>query len=99
MILERIENTPYADIMRRDRFFLPLQMKSASYCPNFQTGWLDALGYVSFRLSVMFDASARGIRTREIQGGTLAIMRLLSQRFHFMPLLLEAKRESVVAQS
>ena len=85
--------------MRRDRFFLPLQMKSASYCPNFQTGSLGALGFMNFRLSVMFDASARGVRAGVIQGGPLAIMRLLSQRFHFMPLLLEAKRESVVAQS
>ena len=48
MILERIESKPYADIMR-DRFFQPLQMKSASYCPNLQIGSLGALGYGTSR--------------------------------------------------
>jgi CubicO group peptidase (beta-lactamase class C family) len=44
MILERLEKKPYADIMR-DRFFKPLRMATADYCPNAPSDPRYAAGY------------------------------------------------------
>jgi D-alanyl-D-alanine carboxypeptidase len=44
MILEKVEHKPYAQIVR-DRFFAPLNMRSAAYCPNAPTDPHYAAGY------------------------------------------------------
>ena len=44
MILEKVEHKPYAQIVR-DRFFGPLGMRSAVYCPNAPTDPHYATGY------------------------------------------------------
>ena len=44
MILENVEHKPYAQIVR-DRFFAPLGMRSATYCPNAPTDPHYAKGY------------------------------------------------------
>jgi CubicO group peptidase (beta-lactamase class C family) len=44
MILDKVTGTPYADLMRA-RFFVPLAMRSAEYCPSTPTRTDDARGY------------------------------------------------------
>ena len=44
MILEKMERKPYAQIVR-DRFFMPMGMRSATYCPNVPTDAHFADGY------------------------------------------------------
>ena len=44
MILEKVEHKPYAEIVH-DRFFAPLGMRSATYCPNTPTDPHYAKGY------------------------------------------------------
>jgi D-alanyl-D-alanine carboxypeptidase len=44
MILDRVTKKPYPDLMRQ-RFFAPLGMRSAEYCPSNPTRTDDARGY------------------------------------------------------
>jgi CubicO group peptidase (beta-lactamase class C family) len=43
-VLERVAGQPYADVMR-ERFFAPLGMRTAGYCPDEPAGPDDARGY------------------------------------------------------
>ncbi|MEO7714231.1 MAG: serine hydrolase domain-containing protein, partial [Gemmatimonadaceae bacterium] len=44
MILDKVTGTPYPTLMR-ERFFTPLGMRSATYCPSTPTKTDDAKGY------------------------------------------------------